>query len=71
MKDMVLSIVKSNLSGANDNLHRAQAQFKNLSEKELNRKYGGSDSTCGEILSSYQDKVSELKRCVIWVETAK
>lgn len=71
MKDEVLNIVKSTLSGAKDNLYRASLQFGKMSEKELNEQYGNTGITCGEIFSQHQNKVSELKRCVAWVESAE
>lgn len=70
MKDQVLTIVKSALSGAEDNLYRANIQFGKMSEKELEQEYGQSGRTCGEILHEYQLKRDELKRCVAWVESA-
>jgi len=71
MKDEVLSIVKSTLSGAKDNLYRASMQFGKMSEKELNNQYGNSGMTCGEIFSQHQDEVSKLERCVTWVKSAE
>ncbi len=71
MKEQVLEIVRSALSGAEDNLYRAKKQFGHMSESELGQMYGRSGITCGEIYHDAQIKHSELKRCVAWVESAK
>ena len=70
MKDRVLTMVKNALSGAEDNLYRANMQFGKMSAKELEQEYGQSGRTCGEILHVYQIERDELKRCVAWVESA-
>jgi len=68
MKKQVLEIVKNAMAGAEDNLFRANRQFGNMTEEELDKKYGQSGKKCGEILSGYQDHHTELKRCVAWVK---
>ncbi len=70
MKDQVLQIVQSALSGAEDNLYRANREFGKMTTNELDQKYGQSESTCGEILTQYQIRRDELKRCVAWVNSA-
>ena len=70
MKDEVLKIVQNALGGAEDNLYRANMQFGKMTAKELEQEYGQSGNTCGSILSGYQNRVAELKRCVAWVNSA-
>lgn len=65
-----LKIVKNTLVGAEDNLYRANMQFGKMTSKELAQEYGQSGRTCGEILEEYQAEVSELERCLAWVESA-
>jgi len=71
MKKRVLKIIKKALDDAEDNLCRANMQFGKMTSKELAQEYGQSGRTCGEILEEYQVEVSELKRCLAWVESAK
>lgn len=70
MKDKVLSIVNGALSGAEDNLYRANMQFGKMTQKELAEEYGQSGRTCGDILHEYQIERDELLRCVNWVNSA-
>jgi hypothetical protein len=70
MKEQVLEIVKGALGGAEDNLYRANLQFRNRTAKGMLEEYGQSGRTCADVLAGYQDRKAELERCVKWVETA-
>ncbi len=70
MKEQVLKIVKNALAGAEDNLYRANMQFGNMSEKELNQEYGQSGRMCGDILHGHLMRRDDLKKCVAWVKSA-
>jgi hypothetical protein len=70
MKAQVLKIVKGALAGAEDNLYRAEMEFKNRTAKGMLEEHGQSGRTCADILGGYQDQKAELERCVKWVETA-
>lgn len=67
LKNKVMMIVNSQISGAHDDLYRAKRRFHGMSEEELNHPYGQSGKTCGEILIGYKDKVNELEKCLDWV----
>lgn len=69
MKNEVMKIVKNALSGAEDNLHRANMQFGKMSDKQLSENYGKSEQTCGEILEDCRGRKAELERCVKWVDS--
>jgi hypothetical protein len=70
MKEQVLEIVKAALSNTQDNLHRAEAHYKNRTAKGMLLEHGNSGRTCADVLGGYQDREAELERCVKWVETA-
>ena len=52
-KKYLIGLVQDNLSAAEDNLARANAVFKNMSEMQLDQKWGQSNCTCREIWDGY------------------
>lgn len=56
-----------NLRG--DDLERAEKEFMNYSEEELDKKYLQSGKTCREILSKYQEHRKEIDNAILWVNT--
>lgn len=69
MKNEVVKIVKGRLGGAVDNLYRANMQFGNMTESELDKDYGASQKSCRSILQGYQDEERKIKECLQWVES--
>ena len=61
--------VKTSLGNAEDNLYRANLQFGNMTEEELDKNYGQSGRSCRSIRDGYQQGCDHLKECVQWVES--
>lgn len=68
MKNEALKIVRGKLGGAQDNLYRANMQFGNMTESELDQDYGQSQKSCRSILQGYQDEESKIEKCLQWLE---
>ena len=64
MKNKVIKIVDAKLAGAEDNLYRANMQFRNADPES---EYGQSGRKCGEIWQGYKDEVEELKEAKRWI----
>lgn len=66
MKENILKIIESAISGAEDNLIRAKMQF-NPATQDLSREYGQSGRSCQSILNDYQEEYDELISAKKWL----
>ena len=64
MKEIVIKIIEGKLAGAEDNLYRANMQFRNTDPES---EHGQSGRKCGDIWQGYKDQVNELKKAKAWV----
>jgi len=64
-KDYILRMVKMQTG---DNLERAKAAFRNLSDDDLDRQYGQSGQTCRQILAEYQTARDYHVKAIAWLE---
>ena len=68
LKAQVISILKSHLGGAEDNLFRVKHEFRYKTDEEYNLKWLRSGKTCREIVDSYQETFDRTLECIQWVE---
>lgn len=66
MKEKILKIIESKISGAEDNLIRAKMQF-NPATQDLSREYGQSGKSCQSIIDGYQREYDELIASKKWL----
>ena len=64
MKNKVIEIVEAELAGAEDNLYRANMQFRNADPES---EHGQSGRKCGQIWQLYKDEVEDLKKAKSWL----
>ena len=54
-----------------DNLYRARAAFRNMSEGQMREQYGQSGMTRAEILLQYEDHEAKVQVAIDWVKEVK
>lgn len=64
-----LSAVRGGLANAKDDLHRAEAAFRNYSQTELNEPHRASDMTPAGILEDYRKSVTDWNAALDWLES--
>ena len=52
-----------------DDLYRARAAFKGLSEKQINEEYGESGKTRNEIIAEYEAHESQHDAAIGWIKS--
>lgn len=68
MNNDVIEAVCSKLAGAQDNLYRAKAAFRNRTSSQMMEEYGQSGNTCKSILDGAE---AEVKRWEIALASLK
>ena len=69
MKDIILAILNKELTNAYDNLNRAKRICSNMSDYDLDNRYGESNMTYKEMKDGYQKQVDTLLECMAWVNS--
>jgi hypothetical protein len=60
-------VIKAMESYKGDNLERATARFRNLSEQELDSQYGQSGMTCRQIWDEYKEARAAWQKAFDWL----
>jgi len=64
----IMGMVRNALTGAEDNLYRANQQFGTMSDQQLDQEYGRAGKTCRQLFTEYQDEVDDIKGCMQWIK---